>query len=202
MRYTQPIPVARMAAITALFMLSAGLPARAADPDWSPGKTTSPAEARKVSDAKLELRVRDRLLTEVKSDAVPIRVVAMDGTVILSGEVESKAGLELAELTAKSTDGVKKLESKLTLAPAEKTNVVKKSGHETADAMLENKIKTKLLFKTGPRAFRIGLESTDGVVAVTGNPQDREYHDRVLQIARETTGVKEVHDLMKIEPDK
>ena len=201
MRYVKHFPAAGIAALTAILLFS-GLPARPAEPDWTPSKTTSPSDAKKVSDAKLELRVRDRLLTQVKSDAVPIRVVAVDGTVILSGEVESKASLELAEETTRTTTGVKKVENKMTLAPAEKTNVVKKSGHEVADAALENKIKTKLLFKTGPRAFRVSFESTDGVVSVTGNPEDREYHDKVLEVARGTTGVKEVHDLMKIEPPK
>src|SRR2546430_1544468 len=89
MRFIKTTPAAGVAAMTALLLWS-GLPARPADPGVL-GAAVSPSDAKKVSDAKLELKVRDRLLTEVRSDAVPIRVVAMDGTVILSGEMGSRA---------------------------------------------------------------------------------------------------------------
>lgn len=158
-----------------------------------------------VNEALLALKVRSKLLTEVKSAALPIHVSAEGRTITLTGEVKKKSSLELSEAVAESVTGVRHVTNNLTLAPSEtETNGVKtaavESGHEMKDALLETKIKSKLIAKTGKSAFAIEVEATDGVVSLSGDSPDRAHHDRALLIARQTTGAREVHDLMKIKP--
>ena len=143
----------RILALTALaaFFAAPSPALRAGDhvPAITPGRTAAAPARNPVGEALLAMKVRTRLLTEVKDDALPIKVDVSGGTVTLTGQMKKLSSLELAENTAKSVEGVKHLDSRLTLAANENANPVKsasvKSGHEVADALLETKVKTKLL---------------------------------------------------------
>ncbi len=194
-------------ALTTAAALLAGSPLPAHADDAVTAKPAAKPEAAPVRDwvneALLALKVRSKLLTEVKSAALPIHVTAEGATITLTGEVKKKSSLELSEAVAKSVAGVRHVSNNLTLAPSEsETSGVKtaavESGHELKDALLEAKIKSKLIAKTGKSAFAIEVEATDGVVSLSGDSPDRAHHDRALLIARQTTGTLEVHDLLKI----
>ena len=188
MSFNKPVSTFAFASITLLF---AGMsrPLRAGD--HSP---------RRVNEAQLELKVRARLLSEVKRDALPIHVEAEGSTIILTGTMTKKSSLDLAEEVAKSVEGVKMVKNRLVLSenPAAQST----EGPEVSDALLETKIKSKLLAKTGVRAFKVEVEASSGVVSLSGTVHDRTLHDKVLHIARETEGVKEVHDLLHLKAAK
>jgi osmotically-inducible protein OsmY len=196
-------------ALTAAAALLAGLPRTALAGDDTLARPAGNTEATPVRDwvneALLALKVRTKLLNEVKSAALPVHVTAEGTTITLTGEVKKKSSLELSEAVAKSVTGVHHVVNNMTVAPTEaETNGVKtaaiESGHEMKDALLEAKIKSKLIAKTGKSAFAIEVEATDGVVSLSGDSPDRAHRDRALLIARQTTGALEVHDLMKIKP--
>jgi hyperosmotically inducible protein len=71
---------------------------------------------------------------------------------------------------------------------------------EVADAVLEGKVKTGLLEELGKVAFDIEVEATDGVVSLSGTVPDAARRDLAVKIARKTSGVKELHDLLNVKP--
>jgi hyperosmotically inducible protein len=67
-----------------------------------------------------------------------------------------------------------------------------------ADALLETKVKVRLLEQLGKVAFDIEVEATDGVVSLSGTVPDAARRDLAGKIAKGTGGVKELHDLLKV----
>jgi osmotically-inducible protein OsmY len=157
-----------------------------------------------VADALLLTRVRLALLEHLGSDGLRVQVAARDGIVELSGKVEKRSSEELAEPVARSVSGVRKVRNRVTLSPDAQASeppvasVVGKVEREVADALLEGKVKTRLLEELGKVAFDIEVEATDGVVSLSGTVPDGAREKLAVQITRETPGVTELHDLLKV----
>jgi osmotically-inducible protein OsmY len=188
-------------AFAALAALLSGYspPARAGDDSRAAAKPGGKTAGTLVDEALLSLKVRTKLLTEVKYDALHIHVDVEGSSVTLSGTMKKKSSLDLAEEVAKSVDGVKHVNNKLELK--ESAAAEASDGPEVPDALLETKIKSKLLAKTGVGAFKIEVEASSGVVSLSGSVPSKARRDEVMRIARETDGAKEVHDLLKIKAD-
>lgn len=69
---------------------------------------------------------------------------------------------------------------------------------QTTDAGITGIIKTKLAAEDGVRASEINVDTTNGAVTLTGNVDSREARDRALRLARETSGVREVKDMISV----
>ena len=72
------------------------------------------------------------------------------------------------------------------------------SCRQTTDAGITGMVKTKLAADGQVRAFEINVDTTSGVVTLTGNVDSQEAKDRAIQLARETTGVREVKDMISV----
>lgn len=184
------------------------------NPQNPPKPDAAGASSDWVRTALIELKVRNKLLTHVKtSDALRIHV-AIDGhTATLTGDVEQAANITLAETLARSVLGVKQVINRLhctagadPVAAAEPTVGAKldaamgQISRNVNDAVIETRVKSRLVTKTGMGAFKIGTAAVDGAVTLSGTVPDQYHLDEAIRITRETRGVREIHDRLKIEP--
>jgi hyperosmotically inducible protein len=69
---------------------------------------------------------------------------------------------------------------------------------QTTDVGLTGLVKTKLAADTHVKASEITVETTDGIVTLTGNVDTQEARDRAVQLAKETSGVHGVKDMISV----
>jgi len=158
-----------------------------------------------LADAILKTKIRVAMLEHLKSDGLRVQIDVKAGVVDLSGQVGKRANRMLARDVAASVEGVKEVRSRVEVAPAEATpppvtKFVGKVEHGFGDALLEAKVKGRLLEELGKTAFKIDVDAADGVVSLTGTVPDGARRDLAVRTARATDGVKELHDLLKIAP--
>lgn len=149
-----------------------------------------------------EAEVTEKLLEKIGEAALEIRV-RMDGeTAILTGNVPTRAALELADEVALSVEGVKKVSNRLKLEPrpggSAASKVDRKMDQEVADAVLEYRVKRHLFYEIGGRAKDLEVEAVDGVVSLRGKLDTANRRDLALRAAEKTDGVKQVVDLIEV----
>lgn len=69
---------------------------------------------------------------------------------------------------------------------------------QTTDTGITGMVKTKLVADTLVRASEITVETTNGIVTLTGNVDSQEAKDQALKLARETSGVRDVKDMISV----
>ncbi len=69
---------------------------------------------------------------------------------------------------------------------------------QATDATITGTIKTKLAADGRVRASEINVDTTNGVVTLTGNIDGQEAKDAALQLARDTSGVRDVKDMISV----
>jgi hyperosmotically inducible periplasmic protein len=69
---------------------------------------------------------------------------------------------------------------------------------QTTDAGITGLIKTKLAADSRVKASEINVDTADGVVTLTGNVDGQDARDRAIQLAKETSGVREVKDMISV----
>jgi osmotically-inducible protein OsmY len=149
-----------------------------------------------------EAEVTEKLLEKLGEAALEIRV-RMDGeTAILTGDVPTRAALELVDEVALSVEGVRKVNNRLKLAPKPGGSAVKKADRkmdqEVADAVLESRVKRHLFYEIGGRAKDLEVEAVDGMVSLRGKLDTAERRDLALRATEKTVGVKSVVDLIEV----
>ena len=161
-------------------------------------------ETSALSDALLHLKVKASLLDKLGADALGIDVDVEAGHVSLGGEVKQRSSQELAPQVAGAVEGVVAVASSLTLAPSaagESTPVasaVGKAEREVQDALLETRVKGRLLAEIGKDGLAIEVEAVDGAVSLRGQVS-RAKRGMAVEAARTTPGVKKVIDLLAVE---
>lgn len=156
-----------------------------------------------VSDARLERDVRLTLLDKLGEDALVVTVDARAGRVTLIGAVDERSTQELAEEVAKTVPGVRSIGNRLFVrkASGDRTTMRRAVGHakrEVDDAILEMRLGNNLLGEIGRYALDLEVEASDGVVSLRGTLPDAERRALALKVTWETSGVKQVVDLLKI----
>jgi osmotically-inducible protein OsmY len=157
-----------------------------------------------VGEALLMTRVRVALLERLKEDGLRVTIEVHGGDVELSGQVEHSTNVQLAQRVAASVDGVRAIHSRVTVAPAGQiveppvAHVLGKVERSFADALLETRVKARLLTDLGKVAFDIEVDSSGGVVTLAGTVPDAERRRLAAGIARSTSGVKEVRDQLTV----
>lgn len=155
-----------------------------------------------LEEALLEAKVKVALLEHLKKEALKVEVEASGTTVTLEGVVSSRGYQSLAEEVARSVSGVTKVENRVRVAEAPGggpvSRAARKVEQETADALLEAKIKAKLLEVMGVAAFQVEVEATDGVVSLSGTVKEKEQKALAEKTAKAVPGAVEVHDLLRV----
>jgi len=159
-------------------------------------KGEAPAEH---SDTWIGLKVKTALLFHRNVRATKTDVNVKDGIVTLSGEASSLAQKELTTEYAQDIDNVKGVKNEMTVAntPAKPDQTV---GEKIDDASITAQVKASLRSHRSTSALKTKVETTDGVVTLTGIAKNAAEKSLVTKLANDVSGVNSVVNDMTIAP--
>jgi osmotically-inducible protein OsmY len=157
-------------------------------------KGENPAEH---SDSWISLKVKSTLLFHRNVSASGTDVYVKDGVVSLRGEASSMAQKELTTEHAKDVEGVKEVNNEMTVAknpakPGESTS------EKIDDASITAQVKSSLLSHRSTSALKTKVETTDGVVTVSGVAKNAAEKSLVTKLVTDINGVGSVINNMTI----
>jgi len=157
-------------------------------------KGEAPAEH---SDAWIGLKVKTALLFHRNVRATKTDVNVTDGIVSLSGKASSMAQKELTTEYAKDVEGVKAVKNEMTVAkiPAKPDETL---GEKIDDASITAQVKASLLSHRSTSALKTKVETTDGVVTLSGIAKNAAEKSLVTKLATDIDGVSSVVNNMTI----
>jgi len=158
-------------------------------------KGENPAEH---SDTWISMKVRTALLFHRNVSATGTSVYVKDGIVTLQGEAASMAQKELTTEYAKDVDNVKEVRNEMTIAqtPAKPGETI---GDKIDDASITAQVKSSLLSHRSTSALKTKVETTDGVVTVSGVAKNDAEKSLVTKLVTDINGVSNVINNMTIE---
>jgi osmotically-inducible protein OsmY len=157
-------------------------------------KGESPAEH---SDGWLSTKVKTTLLFHRNVRATKTDVNVKDGVVTLSGEASSRAQRDLTTEYAKDVEGVKDVKNEMTIAKAP-AKPVETIGEKIDDASITAQVKSSLMSHRSTSALKTKIETTDGVVTVSGIARNAAEKSLVTKLITDIDGVNSVNNNMTI----
>jgi len=157
-------------------------------------KGEAPAEH---SDGWIALKVKTALLFHRNVRATKTDVNVTDGIVSLSGEASSLAQKELTTEYAKDVEGVKEVKNQMTVAKTS-AKADESVGEKIDDASITAQVKMSLLSHRSTSAVKTKVETTDGVVTLTGIAKNTAEKALVTKLATDVNGVSSVVNNMTI----
>jgi hyperosmotically inducible protein len=174
--------------------LSAGLcmtPAYAATAtDIDPPKAESDGVGAAIADTAVTAKIKAQLLGEDSLKDSTIRVTTTNGVVTLEGNVANANDKALAGTIVKSVKGVKSVDNDLRTPGT--TDAAVKTKEATSDTWITTKVKSQLLADSVSKGTEIKVETTHGVVALTGILPTKDAVAHAKDIAARVEGVKSV----------
>jgi len=157
-------------------------------------KGESPAEH---SDTWIGMKVKSALLFHRNVSASGTDVYVKDGVVTLQGEASSLAQKELPTEYAKDVDNVKEVKNNMTIAktPAIPSETI---GEKIDDASITAEVKSSLLSHRSTSVLKTSVETTDGVVTLTGIAKNDAEKSLVTKLVTDINGVTSVINNMTI----
>jgi osmotically-inducible protein OsmY len=138
-----------------------------------------------VEDNWAAWRIRTKYVQSKLVKVGNINVSVYQGRVLLTGAAASAEEIAEAVRLAKMTRGI--------LEVASEIQVQSESTEEIAhDAWISTQVKTKLFTDNAVRGIDIHVETTKGIVYLTGQAQALPERNRAIELARQVRGVKEV----------
>jgi osmotically-inducible protein OsmY len=149
------------------------------------------------SDTWIGLKVKTALLFHRNVSATGTTVYVKNGIVTLQGEASSLAEKELTTEYAKDIDNVKEVKNNMTIAktPAIPSETV---GDKIDDASITAEVKSSLLSHHSTSALKTSVETTDGVVTLTGIAKNAAEKTLVTKLVTDINGVNSVINNMTI----
>lgn len=148
-----------------------------------------------MDDSTITAKVKAALVDHESIKSTDISVKTEQKVVTLSGFVESQAQAEEAVKVAKQVEGVSSVSDKLHVRDAKEQSVKGYAG----DAVTTSEIKAKLLADDIVPSRTVKVETTDGVVQLSGSVKNQAQSDRAESIAKAIDGVKSVKNDLKVE---
>lgn len=176
----------------------------AIDPN-SAGQARDQSFTSKVNDANITAKVKSQLLWNRNTHGMNIDVDTRGGVVTLNGTVKSSSESELAELIARNTSDVAKVNNQLkidskTASTSDKAaNTARSVEQNISDTWITTKVKSALLYNRFIDSEDIKVETRNGVVYLKGTVEDRHQKDQALSVTRDIRGVKDVKAELKLE---
>ena len=157
-------------------------------------KGESPVEH---SDRWLSLKVKTALLFHRNVSASGTDVYVEEGNVSLRGVASSEAQRELTTAYAKDVEGVKAVKNEMTLAktPAARGEPM---GEKIDDASITAQVKSSLLAHRSTSAIKTKVETTEGVVTISGIAKNDAEKSLVTKLVTDIDGVNSVVNNMSI----
>lgn len=170
-----------LTAMTATMLLTS-LPVLA-DNEWK-------ASAR---DAWIDGKAEAVLLFKGQLNTLDINTDVRDGTVILTGKVDSEVDKALATELVESLEGVVSVDNRLTVvSPVDRIKELDSLSSELQDAKIATVIKTRLLLEFGLSGGDIDVDVQQGTVTLSGKVESKDERNSAIAIAKNTDDVKVV----------
>lgn len=141
-----------------------------------------------MDDSGITARVKAKLVDDSAIKTSDISVKTEKGVVTLSGFVPSQDQAEKAVMVAKNVEGVKSVSDKLHAKDSTQASVKGYAG----DTATTTEIKAKLLSDDIVPSRKVKVETTNGVVQLSGNVDNQAQSARAESIAKAIDGVKSV----------
>lgn len=146
-----------------------------------------------MDDSTITAKVKAALVDHESIKSTDISVKTDQKVVTLSGFVESQAQAEEAMKVAKGVEGVTSVSDKLHVRDSKETSVKGYAG----DTAITSEVKAKLLADDIVPSRKVKVETTDGVVQLSGTVDSQAQSDRAESIAKAIDGVKSVKNDLK-----
>jgi osmotically-inducible protein OsmY len=148
-------------------------------------------------DAWIDGKVEATLLFNESLSAFNINADVMGGIVTLTGGVNYSTDRQLAEELTLGIKGVSKVTNKLFVRTqmGESASVAS----EVTDAKIAAVVKSRLIFEPEISAMDIDVEVAQGTVTLKGSVASDAVRELAVSIARNTTDVNDVTDMLEIE---
>lgn len=146
-----------------------------------------------MDDSTITAKVKAALVDHESIKSTDISVKTDQKVVTLSGFVESQAQAEEAVKVAKGVEGVTSVSDKLHVRDSKNTSVKGYAG----DTAITSEVKAKLLADDTVPSRKVKVETTDGVVQLSGTVESQAQSDRAESIAKAIDGVKSVKNDLK-----
>lgn len=162
------------------------------------GAVTTVAEDRPLSEAGTDLRIKTNILKafaeEAKGLLVDVSTDVYEGQVLLTGSVKKPEDRVKAEAIAQKIDGVRQVFNDI--------QVTQEGGLRASakDFAIETKLKANLLAARGVTSINYRWRAVNGVVYFLGLARSQEELDKILALAREMDGVKDVVSHVIVKP--
>jgi len=154
--------------------------------------------AAKSSDAWLITKVKTSLLFHRNVSGSQTQVNAKDGMVTLRGEANSLAQRELTTEYANDVEGVKGVDNKMTVSKnPEIPNAT--MGEKIDDASITAQVKMALLFHRSTSASNTKVETSEGIVTLSGRARNAAEKDLATKLVTDINGVRSVVNNMTID---
>ncbi len=146
-----------------------------------------------MDDSAITAKVKAALVDHEDIKSTDISVKTEKKVVTLSGFVESQAQAELAVNAAKGVEGVDSVSDKLHVRDGKSSSAKGYAG----DTATTSEIKAKLLADDIVPSRKVKVETTDGVVQLSGTVDSQAQIDRAESVAKAVDGVKSVKNDLK-----
>ena len=154
------------------------------------------------TDARITAKIKARFMTQKGLDPFNIHVTTYHGVVRLTGGVHDPRQKEMAEKTAQSVGGVRRIINEIIVLPdssmeKEQKRTLKQGAK---DKWLETSIRSRLLYHKQLGGLNLGIHAHNGIVTVRGTVASKEQKKIIEQIIRDTRGVKSIKDNITLLP--
>jgi hyperosmotically inducible periplasmic protein len=153
------------------------------------------------TDTGITTSVKAKLAADEMVKAYQIDVDTRNHVVTLTGTVDTARAKTRAVELARATAGVKSVADNLTVGTT--TATLPSPDAERAaysDPAITAAVKGKLLGDPLVSGLRIDVDTTDGVVTLTGRVRSQAERDQAMRLVRDTNGVKSVDDNLTVVP--
>src|SRR5215470_17704388 len=155
---------------------------------------TANCERRSAADSAITAIVKSKLAVDNETSSANINVDTKGGVVTLTGVVMTQANKEQAERIARNTEGVTRVINNVTVE-TDGEHDGDSAGMAASDLAILSKIKTRYIAED---VIGAKVEVRDGVVTLTGDVENAQIRVRAENIARATSGVKSVNNMIKV----
>lgn len=149
-----------------------------------------------MDDSAVTAKAKAALVDDEAIKSTDISVETQQGVVTLSGFVSSQDQAEKAVALVKKVEGVKSVNDKLHVRDEQKQSVQGYAG----DTATTGKIKAKLLADDIVPSRNVKVETTDGVVQLSGTVENQAQSERAESVAKAVEGVKSVKNDLAVKP--
>lgn len=158
-----------------------------------------------IDDATLTASVKTALMADDTVRSMDINVETEKAVVSLNGQVQTQAQIDQAVSVARGVSGVRDVDNRLTLAAAGAAGTTGAASGDSAtlgtaadDTAITARVKSALLAESEISSLDISVETTNGVVQLTGDVTNPAQIQKAAQVASAADGVKSVQNQLKV----